>query len=67
MMSPKLATDDQVVVWQAEGVLMEVLGCGPVEAAGVVRWRARAERRSVVETAAAVLGRTAERAASPPA
>ena len=55
MTSPNLAQDDQEAVWQAEGVLMELLSCESVEAALLLRWRARAEKRSVVETAAAVL------------
>lgn len=60
MTSPKLADDDQVAVWQAEGVLMELLGCEVAEAALLLRWRALIQRRGVFEAAAAVLSEVSQ-------
>jgi AmiR/NasT family two-component response regulator len=55
MARPQQAHDDQEVVWQAEGVLMEVLGCGARAAGAVLRLLAHADERSLVEVAADVL------------
>lgn len=55
MTSPRLVDDDQVTVWQAEGVLMELLGCELAEAALLLRWRALIQGRGVFEAAVAVL------------
>ena len=59
-MTTKLADDDQVSVWQAEGVVMELLGCGAAEAALLLRWRALIQKRGVVEAAAAVLSEVSQ-------
>ena len=37
--------------WQAQGILMEVLGCGSDEAAELIRLRSIVDRRTLVETA----------------
>jgi AmiR/NasT family two-component response regulator len=42
---------DQVVIWQAQGILMEQLGYEPIEADFWLRWRARLDKRTVVEAA----------------
>jgi AmiR/NasT family two-component response regulator len=42
---------DQETVWQAEGILMELLGCDPDEAGVWLRWRARIDKETVVEAA----------------
>lgn len=55
MTSPKLTDEDQEAIWQAEGILMELLDCRANEASMWLRWRARVEARSVVEAAAAVI------------
>lgn len=58
MTSAKLAEDDQETVWQAQGILMELLGCEPEEAGVWLRWRARIEKRTVVEAAVELVTRT---------
>lgn len=56
MTHPKLAdAEDQEAIWQAEGILMELLHCGANEASIWLCWRARVEARSMVEAAAAVI------------
>jgi hypothetical protein len=55
MARPQLAHDDQEVVWQAEGVLMEVLGCGPRAAGAVLRLLTHVDERSLVEVAVDVV------------
>ena len=55
MTSPKLTDDDQIAVWQAEGVLMELSGCGVVEAALLLRWRALVQNMSLIDAARGVL------------
>ncbi len=42
---------NRVVIWQAQGILMELLGYEPVEADLWLRWRARIDKRTVVEAA----------------
>ena len=55
MATPTLTDDEQVVVWQAQGVLMELLGCEGAEAVLLLHWRALSEGRSVADSAYAVL------------
>jgi hypothetical protein len=55
MKRPQQAHDDQELVWQAEGVVMEVLCCGARAAGVVLRLRAHADERGLVEVAADVL------------
>jgi AmiR/NasT family two-component response regulator len=55
MTSPTLTHDEQVVIWQAQGVLMESFGCELAEAALLLRQRALSERRSVADTASGVV------------
>ncbi len=59
-MTTTLADDDQVSVWQAEGVVMELLGCGAAEAALLLRLRALIQKRGVLETAAVVLSEVSQ-------
>ncbi len=59
-MTTKLVDDDQVSVWQAEGVVMELLDCGAAEASLLLRWWALIQKRGVVETAAAVLSEVSQ-------
>ena len=54
-MTTKLADEDQVAVWQAEGVVMELLGCDAAVASLLLRCRAVIQKRRVFEVAAAVL------------
>jgi AmiR/NasT family two-component response regulator len=56
--STKLAEDEQEAVWQAQGILMELLGCEPDEAGVWLRWRARIDKRTVVEAAVEFVRRT---------
>jgi AmiR/NasT family two-component response regulator len=58
MTSTKLAEDEQEAVWQAQGILMELLGCEPDEAGVWLRWRARIDKRTVVEAAVEFVRRT---------
>ena len=45
------ATADEVSVWHAQGIVMEVFGCELSEAAEIIRWRAVVDGRTPVETA----------------
>ena len=56
--SAKPADDNQETVWQAQGVLMELLGCEPDEADVWLRWRARVDKRTVVEAAVQLVTRS---------
>jgi hypothetical protein len=58
MTSAKPAESDQETVWQAEGILMELLGCEPDEARVWLRWRARIDKQTVVEAAVELVTRT---------
>jgi hypothetical protein len=51
MTSLQQTADHQAVVWQAQGVLMELLGCEPEQADLWLRWRARVDARSTLEVA----------------
>lgn len=55
MANPTLTANEQVVVWQAQGVLMESFGCEPAEAELLLRQRALSEGRSVADAASGVL------------
>jgi len=48
---------DQVVIWQAQGILMEQLGYEPIEADLWLRWRAQSDKRTVVEAAVQLVTR----------
>jgi hypothetical protein len=48
---------DQVVIWQAQGILMEQLGYEPIEADFWLRWQARIDKRTVVEAAVQLVTR----------
>jgi AmiR/NasT family two-component response regulator len=55
----QLEDADQVVIWRAQGILMERLGCEPIEADVWLRWRARIDKRTVVEAAVQLVTRNA--------
>jgi hypothetical protein len=42
----EVAPVDPISTWQAEGILMEVLGCKPGEAAELIRMRSLIARRN---------------------
>ena len=58
---------DRVLIWQAQGILMELRGCEADEADVWLRWRARADKRSAVEAAIQLVtrNRTGDRAPRP--
>jgi AmiR/NasT family two-component response regulator len=55
----QLEDADQVVIWQAQGILMERPGCEPIEADVWLRWQARIDKRTVVEAAVQLVTRNA--------
>ena len=57
MTSARSDEDGQEAIWQAQGILMELLGCEPDEAEVWLRWRARLDRRTVVEAAVEIVTR----------
>jgi AmiR/NasT family two-component response regulator len=46
--------EDRQVVWEAQAIVMKVLGCNPIDASEVIRKRAETEQRSVIATARAI-------------
>jgi AmiR/NasT family two-component response regulator len=46
---------DPVPVWQAQGILMEVLGCSASEAAELIRARSVFNGRRTIDTAEAIV------------
>jgi AmiR/NasT family two-component response regulator len=50
-----VARNDQVAVWQAQGILMEVLGCNAREAADLIHKRSIANGRRTRDTADAIV------------
>jgi AmiR/NasT family two-component response regulator len=55
----QLEDADQVVIWQAQGILMERLGCESIEADVWLRWRAGNDQRTVLEAAVQLVTRNA--------
>jgi AmiR/NasT family two-component response regulator len=47
------------LIWQAEGILMELLGYEPIEADLWLRRRARMDKRTVVEAAVELVTKSA--------
>ena len=46
---------DQVSVWQAQGILMEILGCSAKEAADLIHTRSLINGRRPIDTADAIV------------
>lgn len=58
MTKQQLEGVDQVVIWQAQGMLMELFGCKPYEADVWLWWRARVDQRTVAEAAVQLVTRS---------